>query len=43
MCERQRLGIEMRTKFNGLSKNYDGAARNASDDDTQYMLGWVNF
>ena len=31
------------TKFNGLGNNYDGAGRNASDNDTLYMLGWVNF
>jgi hypothetical protein len=30
-------------KFNGLGNNYDGAARNASDNDTLYLLGWVNF
>lgn len=30
-------------KFNGLSNNYDGAGRNASDNDTLYLLGWVNF
>jgi len=31
------------SKFNGLSNNYDGAGRNASDNDTLYLLGWVNF
>jgi len=31
------------SKFNGLSSNYDGAGRNASDNDTLYLLGWVNF
>ena len=31
------------SKFNGLSNNYDGAGRNASDNDTLYMLGWINF
>ena len=30
-------------KFNGASTNYDGAGRNASDNDTIYLLGWVNF
>jgi hypothetical protein len=30
-------------KFNGMSNNYDGAGRNASDNDTVYLLGWVNF
>jgi hypothetical protein len=31
------------SKFNGLANNYDGAGRNASDNDTLYLLGWVNF
>ena len=31
------------SKFNGLANNYDGAGRNASDNDTLYMLGWINF
>jgi hypothetical protein len=31
------------SKFNGLSNNYDGAGRNASDNDTLYLLGWINF
>jgi hypothetical protein len=31
------------TKFNGLSNDYDGAGRNASDNDTLYLLAWVNF
>lgn len=31
------------TKFNGLSNNYDGSARNASNNDTMYLLGWINF
>jgi len=30
-------------KFNGLSTNYDGAGRNAADNDTLYLLGWLNF
>ncbi|MEO7207650.1 MAG: cytochrome C [Steroidobacteraceae bacterium] len=30
-------------KFNGGSSNYDGAGRNASDNDTLYLLGWINF
>ena len=29
--------------FNGLGNNYDGAGRNASDNDTLYLLGWLNF
>ncbi len=31
------------SKFNGASNNYDGAGRNASDNDTLYLLGWINF
>jgi hypothetical protein len=31
------------TKFNGGSGNYDGAGRNASDNNTLYLLGWFNF
>jgi len=31
------------SKFNGLGNNYDGAGRNASDNDTFYLLGWINF
>lgn len=30
-------------KFNGASTNYDGANRNASDNNTVYMALWVNF
>ncbi|MGC1458423.1 MAG: hypothetical protein WA825_09125 [Steroidobacteraceae bacterium] len=30
-------------KFNGLSTNYDGAGRNASGNDTLYLLAWINF
>ncbi len=30
-------------KFNGGSTNYDGAGRNASDNNTLYVLGWVVF
>jgi hypothetical protein len=30
-------------KFNGSSINYDGSGRNASDNDTLYLLGWINF
>lgn len=30
-------------KFNGLKQNYDGAGRNASDNNTLYLLGWVLF
>ena len=31
------------TKFNGASQNYDGANRNASDNNTVYMALWLNF
>ncbi len=31
------------TKFNGASTNYDGANRNASDNNTLYMALWLNF
>jgi hypothetical protein len=30
-------------KFNGASSNYDGLGRNASDNNTLYILGWLNF
>ena len=30
-------------KFNGASANYDGAQRNASDNNTLYLALWVNF
>lgn len=31
------------TKFNGAGSNYDGANRNASDNNTLYMALWLNF
>src|ERR1700722_1316921 len=31
------------SKFNGLGTNYDGAGRNASDNNTLYALIWLNF
>jgi hypothetical protein len=31
------------TKFNGSATNYDGSGRNASDNDTLYLLAWINF
>jgi hypothetical protein len=31
------------TKFNGAATNYDGAKRNASDNNTIYMALWLNF
>ena len=30
-------------KFNGAKDNYDGNGRNASDNNTLYLLGWLNF
>ncbi|MHB9117218.1 MAG: cytochrome C [Burkholderiales bacterium] len=30
-------------KFNGSSDNYDGTGRNASDNNTVYLLGWFMF
>lgn len=30
-------------KFNGASSNYDGANRNASDNNTVYVALWLNF
>ncbi len=30
-------------KFNGASSNYDGNGRNASDNNTLYLLGWLAF
>ena len=31
------------SKFNGASSNYDGSGRNASDNNTLYLLGWLAF
>lgn len=31
------------TRFNGGSDNYDGLGRKASDNNTTYLLGWINF
>jgi len=31
------------TKFNGLGTNYDGAGRNASDNNAFYATVWVVF
>lgn len=31
------------SKFNGASSNYDGSGRNASDNNTWYLLAWINF
>jgi len=30
-------------KFNGAGSNYDGNGRNASDNDTLYLLAWLTF
>ena len=30
-------------KFNGSKKNYDGSGRNASDNNTLYILAWIVF
>ena len=37
------LQYTMYSKFNGASDNYDGAGRSASDNNTLYLLGWLNF
>jgi hypothetical protein len=37
------LQYVMYQKFNGASSNYDGSGRNASDNDTFYLLGWLAF
>jgi len=31
------------SKFNGLSDNYDGAGRKASDNNTLYILAWLSY
>jgi len=31
------------TKFNGGKTNYDGSGRNAADNNTTYLLVWINF
>ncbi|MDE2369710.1 MAG: cytochrome C [Burkholderiales bacterium] len=31
------------SKFNGGSANYDGSNRNAKDNNTLYLLGWINY
>ena len=30
-------------QFNGASRNYDGSGRNASDDNTLWLLTWMAF
>jgi hypothetical protein len=37
------LQYTLYTKFNGGNHNYDGDGRDASDNDTIYILGWINF
>ena len=37
------LQYTMYNKFNGGDTNYDGADRNAKDNNTLYLLGWINF
>jgi hypothetical protein len=37
------LQYTMYNKFNGASDNYDGAGRNAKDNNTLYLLSWINF
>jgi hypothetical protein len=31
------------SKFNGAGSDYDGAGRNASDNDSLYLLAWFNY
>ena len=37
------LQYTMYSKFNGGNTNYDGSGRNAKDNNTLYLLGWINF
>ena len=37
------LQYTMYNKFNGGDTNYDGMGRNAKDNNTMYLLGWINF
>ena len=37
------LQYTLYTKFNGSSSNYDGAGRNASDNNTLYIFAWLAF
>jgi len=30
-------------RFNGSQRNYDGAGRNASDNNTLYLQAWLAF
>jgi hypothetical protein len=40
-----KVGIQyiIYTKFNGASRDYDGAGRNASDNNTLFAFVWVAF
>jgi hypothetical protein len=40
-----KIGIQYThyNEFNGASSNYDGAFRNASDNDTTYVYAWTAF
>jgi hypothetical protein len=31
------------SKFNGATTNYDGSGRNASDNNTLYLITWLLF
>ena len=31
------------SKFNGASSNYDGLGRNASDNNSIYLIAWLAF
>jgi hypothetical protein len=37
------LQYTMYSKFNGGDTNYDGQGRDAKDNDTLYLLAWINF
>ena len=37
------LQYTMYDKFNGGTTNYDGFGRSAKDNNTLYLLGWINF
>ncbi len=37
------LQYNLYNKFNGAHSNYDGAGRNASDNNTLYFLAWLMF
>lgn len=37
------LQYTMYNKFNGGDTNYDGMGRDAKDNNTLYLLSWINF